>query len=205
MTVTVNVGNTFRQERIGQCRKYLWSKCTQTAEGVFSVPMAGTAEGAARAREKQRFKQEQRRLLREQVDQLQQAPTQPDDGPSRALMSPDAAVESSVSREPVTVQAVASDALNLLTLSAVAVLDDTMRQRTSPSLRFAAACKVIDATILKPRAKGERADADESMTGRLARAFQLRQQASNAVDATPIREDPVTPEGAVHSQRRADK
>jgi hypothetical protein len=80
-----------------------------------------------------------------------------------------------------------------------------MRGGTSDKVKLAAASKLIDMTVLRDRSPAAEAAADESMTAKLARAYQLRQRASEAVEARPIREESVTVESTVHSPQRADK
>ena len=80
--------------------------------------------------------------------------------------------------------------------AAVRELAATMGNRKSPSLRFAAACKLLDlGQARKERERGGKAPED-GFLGLLANALHLRTRAAAAVDAQVIREDPVTPTAA---------
>lgn len=188
--------------------KYIWSKCTQTAEGVFSAPM-GSASGAEKARETRARKAALRARSEAALDTLiasegsEQIST--DLAPISTEANSDSLIPATQSEVSASGQRFAEALADAVAPEAVRQIVSIMRRGTSDKVKLSAACKLIDMTVLRDRAAGAGVAADESMTGRLARAFQLRQQAAGAVDVTPIRDDSVTPEGAVHSTRRADK
>jgi hypothetical protein len=161
--------------------------------------MAGTAEGAARAR---RAREEKQRL-REQSEQLsasdQQAATEPGGVLIEAQQSSVALLEKPGTAVNQGGQQLAENLVDAFAPEAVREVVSAMRQRKSAALRFSAACKLLDLSLLRDR-KGKGGDPD-SMLDRVAAALQLR---ARKASAETIRVEPVTPAPALQSQQAPD-
>lgn len=160
----------------------------------------GTKAGA----EKSRLKREEKARLRAETEALADA------GGSLILehQNSDLLTRDLSPEVPSQGQALASAMLDAAAPEAVRVMVETMRQRKSPALRYAAASKLIDATVLRDR-KLQPGQPADGLTARMAQAYRLRLAAAQAVDAVPVaapdRGETVTPERAVHSQQPSDK
>lgn len=87
---------------------------------------------------------------------------------------------------------------------AVRELVSNMRQRRSATLRFSAACKLLD--LGQQQAERRRpGDDGDGLLDRVAQALKLRGRAAAAVDAVPGRGEPVTLEHAPQSPQPSDK
>jgi hypothetical protein len=182
-------------------------RCSVAFPVLESPPtMAGNAAGIAKAREAQRLKREARAAQEEEIEaagaSASNTPNTDQPIPVAALLPVGVGVAASSEAIASKSQHFAVLGVDAAAPEAVSVLVQTMRQRKSPSLRFAAACKVLDLSIGKDRDK-DPASVDDVLET-VARALTLRQRAGSAVDAVQIREKDVTPTSSVHSQKPAD-
>lgn len=168
----------------------------------------GTKAGA----EKSRLKREEKARLRAETEALADAGAISPSEAGGALIlehqNSDVLTRDLSPELPLQGQALASAMLDAAAPEAARVMVETMRQRKSPALRYAAASKLIDATVLRDR-KGQPGQPADGLTARMAQAYRLRLAAAQAVDAVPVaapdRGEAVTPERAVHSQQPSDK
>ena len=183
--------------------------CKRPGDGAtVARTMAGNAAGIAKARAARSARAAARAALeevqRQQSQQAQQPPNSVNKADVLASVATVAAVADSELTKSQQGQELAEIMLDQLQPVAVRELGMALGNRTSPTLRFQAACKLLDLGQAKKKRDAEQ-PADDELMSRLASAFQLRVRAFGAVDAVQIREKDVSPAGSVHSQQPADK
>lgn len=169
--------------------------------------MAGNAQGIAKARAARAAKAAQRRAINSTVQQFEQSqqggiiePLETVGGSVRTV--PDAPAEI-----PQQGQRLADILIDQLQPVAVRELAAALGNRTSQTLRFTAACKIVDlgqaakAARQKSRAPEE---GEDVLIARLYRAHELRTRAASASDLTPIREDSVVADQPPQSHKQPD-
>jgi hypothetical protein len=161
--------------------------------------MAGNAAGIAKARAAQAAKREERARMRieearrrRELEQAQQHSQQPQQetnseptAPALDVLPAVATVDDLPAPDVSKSQQFALSAVDAAAPEAVAVLVQSMRNRKSPTLRFSAACKILDLSIGRDRGKGAGEAAEEVAIDRIAQALQLRARTLDAVDVTP--------------------
>lgn len=147
--------------------------------------MAGTAEGIAKARAARDAKLAQRRAVDEAMQQHNNACSDLVEGTVQTV-APVEMLKSVQGRQLADVM------IDQLQPAAVREIASALRQTKSPTLRFSAACKLLDLARMKDEA-GEGSD-DGPGFDRLARVVTLRTRAGAAVDAAPIRGEVVARE-----------
>lgn len=169
---------------------------------VLRFDAMGTAAGAAKARERIA----QKAAAREQSETiLDSANISASASTPVTLISPDGLMATDAATIQSKGQELTSALVDAHGPEAVSVLVQSMRQRKSPTLRFSAACKLIDLSLLRDRggAPGA-AETEEHLLTRIGDALNLRGRAARAVDAVQVGEDPVTPATVDHSTQQPD-